>query len=123
MPTSTDKNIRESFYTAYDAIINCAILANRYVPTLENVLFKSEVKNVDLYKKRIAVVELLASIQPLIFFQYESEHVISMRNILNYYALPGSVIWQQIAVGMIFIRLDSTRINIFLMHIYIPRIP
>jgi len=75
-------------------------MCNRYIPTLENVLFESERKNTDLYKKRIVVVELLVSIQPLIFFQHESEHVLSIQNILNYYALSGSVIWQRIAVSI-----------------------
>ncbi|EZA62355.1 hypothetical protein X777_03389 [Ooceraea biroi] len=73
-------------------------IADKYVPTLENVFFKSETKNVDLYKKRTVVVELLASIQPLVFFQYETEHSLCIQNILNYYASPGSVIWQRIAL-------------------------
>lgn len=45
-------------------------------------------------------VELLASIQPLIFFQHEAEHMLSIQNILYYYASPGSVIWQRIAVSI-----------------------
>jgi hypothetical protein len=40
------------------------------------------------------------SIQPLIFFQHETEHVLSIQNILNYYASPGSVIWQRITVSI-----------------------
>lgn len=47
------------------------------------------------------VVELLASIQPLIFFQHEIGHVLSVQSVLRYYALPGSVIWQQIAVSTV----------------------
>lgn len=44
-------------------------------------------------------VELLASLQPFIFFQYEAEHTLSIQNILYYYASAGSIIWEQIAVS------------------------
>jgi len=66
---------------------------------LENVLLKSETESIDLYKKRIMTVELLASIQPLIFFQHET--TLSIQNILYYYASSGSVIWQRMAVSTI----------------------
>lgn len=45
-------------------------------------------------------IELLASVQPLIFFQREAEHILSIQNILEYYALPGSDIWQRVAVSI-----------------------
>lgn len=44
-------------------------------------------------------VELLVGLQPLIFFQHEAEHILSIQNILYYYASSGSIIWQQIAVS------------------------
>lgn len=72
----------------------------RYIPTLMNVLLKSETESIDLYKKRIMAVELLASIQPLIFFQHEITHPLSIENILYYYASFGSIIWQRIAVSI-----------------------
>jgi len=67
---------------------------------------KKEAESIDLYKKRIMAVELLASIQPLIFFQHEAEHMLSIQNILYYYASPGSVIWQRIAVSITVILLE-----------------
>lgn len=52
------------------------------------------------YKKRIIAVELLVSLQPFIFFQHtEAEHILSIQNILYYYASSGSIIWEQIAVS------------------------
>lgn len=63
------------------------------------MLLKSETESIDLYKKRIMAVELLASIQPLIFFQYETAHTLSIQNVLYYYASSGSIIWQRIAVS------------------------
>ncbi|XP_012217019.1 uncharacterized protein [Linepithema humile] len=76
-------------------------IADKYIPNiLENALFKREAESIDLYKKRIMAVELLISIQPLIFFQHEAEHMLSIQNILYYYASPGSVIWQRIALAV-----------------------
>lgn len=75
-------------------------IADKYIPTLENVLLKSETESIDLYKKRIMAVELLASIQPLIFFQYETAHTLSIQNVLYYYASSGSIIWQRIALAV-----------------------
>lgn len=74
-------------------------IADKYIPVLENVLLKSETESIDLYKKRIMAVELLASIQPLVFFQHEASHTLSIQNILYYYASSGSVIWQRMALS------------------------
>lgn len=60
-------------------------------------------ESITIYKKRIMAIELLASVQPLIFFQHEAEHILSIQNILEYYALPGSAIWQRVAVSIDFI--------------------
>lgn len=67
---------------------------------MESVLLKDEKENVEFNKKKIMAVELLASIQPLRFFQRKAEHVLSIENILNLYASPGSSIWQQIIVSV-----------------------
>lgn len=75
-------------------------IADKYMPTLKNVLFKKEVDSVDHYKKRIMAVELLVSLQPFIFFQHEAEHTLSIQNILYYYASSGSIIWEQIALAV-----------------------
>lgn len=72
---------------------------NRYIPTLENVfLIKCEKESIDLYKKRVMAVELLASIQPLIFFQHDITHTLSIQNILHY-VVPGSIIGERVAVS------------------------
>lgn len=73
---------------------------DRYIHRLEDVFLKDEKENIDSHKKRIMAVELLACIQPLIFFQYDSTHVLSIQNVLYCYALPGSAIWQRIAVSI-----------------------
>ncbi|XP_028049684.1 uncharacterized protein LOC105838498 [Monomorium pharaonis] len=75
-------------------------IADKYIPTLQNVLLKSETESMDLYKKRIMAVELLASIQPLIFFQHEASHTLSIQNVLYYYASCGSIIWQRMALAV-----------------------
>lgn len=75
-------------------------IADKYIPTLQSVLLKNEVETLDHYKKRKLAVELLASLQPLIFFQHEAEHILSIQNILYYYASSGSIIWQQIALAV-----------------------
>ncbi|KAL6260961.1 hypothetical protein P5V15_008489 [Pogonomyrmex californicus] len=75
-------------------------IADKYIPTLENVLIKNEMESKDFHKKRIMSVELLASIQPLIFFQQEASHTLSISNILYFYASFGSVIWHRIALAV-----------------------
>ncbi|XP_011869866.1 PREDICTED: uncharacterized protein LOC105563141 [Vollenhovia emeryi] len=72
-------------------------VADKYIPTLESVLIKSETGNVAFYKKKIMAVELLVCIQPILLFQHETTHMLSMQNVLHYYASPGSIIWQLIA--------------------------
>lgn len=79
--------------------MDCNLYVDRYIPTLQSVLLKNEIDSVDHYKKRIMAVELLASLQPLIFFQHEAEHTLSIQNTLYYYASSGSIIWEQIAVS------------------------
>lgn len=73
-------------------------VADRYIPTLENVLLKEEKININGNKKNIMAMELLASIQPLILFQQKIDSPLSVHNVLNF-ALPGSVLWQKIAVS------------------------
>ncbi|XP_012150937.1 uncharacterized protein LOC100879608 [Megachile rotundata] len=74
-------------------------VADKYIPTLENVLLKEEKENVDGSKKKIMAMELIASIQPLIFFQHEPQSPLSIHTILNF-APPGSALWQKIALSV-----------------------
>ncbi|XP_076243493.1 uncharacterized protein LOC143184856 [Calliopsis andreniformis] len=74
-------------------------IADKYIPTLESVLLKEEKENIDGNKKRIMAMELLASIQPLIFFQHGPESPLSVENVLKF-APPGSALWQRIALAV-----------------------
>ncbi|KOX79847.1 hypothetical protein WN51_11458 [Melipona quadrifasciata] len=74
-------------------------VADRYIPTLENVLLKEEKININGNKKSITAMELLASIQPLILFQQKIDSPLSVHNVLKF-ALPGSVLWQKIALSI-----------------------
>ncbi|XP_006614396.1 uncharacterized protein LOC102674875 [Apis dorsata] len=71
--------------------------ADKYIPTLENVLLKEDKENIDDNKKRILAMELLASIQPLILFQQELQSPLSVHSVLKY-ALSSSILWQKIAL-------------------------
>ncbi|XP_072762409.1 uncharacterized protein [Anoplolepis gracilipes] len=88
-------------------------IADKYIPTLQSVLLKKEEnygdeyknpekkrKREDVCKRKIMVTELLMNLQPLIFFQHEAEHILSIQNILHYYASSGSIIWGQIALAV-----------------------
>lgn len=77
-----------------------SIFVARYIPIMESAFLKDEKESVEISKKRIMAVELLANIQPLRFFQHKPEHVLSVQNILYLYASPGSFIWYQIAVSI-----------------------
>ncbi|XP_076635158.1 uncharacterized protein LOC143348592 [Colletes latitarsis] len=74
-------------------------VADKYIPTLENVLLKEEKENIVGNKKKTAAMELLASVQPLIFFQHEAESALSVDNVLIH-APPGSALWQRIALAI-----------------------
>ncbi|KAK9301262.1 hypothetical protein QLX08_006336 [Tetragonisca angustula] len=74
-------------------------VADRYIPILENVLLKEEKININGNKKSIMAMELLASIQPLILFQQKIDSPLSVHNVLKF-ALPGSVLWQKIALSI-----------------------
>ncbi|XP_012057996.1 PREDICTED: TAF6-like RNA polymerase II p300/CBP-associated factor-associated factor 65 kDa subunit 6L [Atta cephalotes] len=87
-------------------------IADKYIPTLENVLLKCEMENFEFYKKRIMAVELLASIQPLIFFQHDTAHTLSIQNILYYYASFGSVIWERIALAICALMKSQDSLNL-----------
>ncbi|EGI69529.1 hypothetical protein G5I_01819 [Acromyrmex echinatior] len=87
-------------------------IADKYIPTLENVLLKCEMENFEFYKKRIMAVELLASIQPLIFFQHDTAHTLSIQNILYYYASFGSVIWERIALAVCALMKSQDSLNL-----------
>lgn len=73
-------------------------IIERYIPILENVLLKEEKASIDGDKKTIMAMELLASVQPLILFQQELESPLSVHYFLKF-ALPGSFLWQKIAVS------------------------
>ncbi|XP_031835493.2 uncharacterized protein LOC116428242 [Nomia melanderi] len=74
-------------------------VADKYFPILENVLLKEEKESVDGEKKKTMAMELLASIQPLIFFQHGPDSSLSIENVLKY-APPGSALWQKIALAV-----------------------
>ncbi|XP_053983275.1 uncharacterized protein LOC128886913 isoform X2 [Hylaeus anthracinus] len=74
-------------------------VADKYIPTLENVLLREEKEITVGSKKKTTAMELLASVQPLIFFQHESESALSVENVLKY-APPGSALWQRIALAI-----------------------
>lgn len=61
---------------------------------------KEEKENTDGRKKRMMAMELLASIQPLIFFQHEPESPLSIENVLRF-APFGSALWEKIAVSQV----------------------
>ncbi|XP_076752456.1 uncharacterized protein LOC143424337 isoform X1 [Xylocopa sonorina] len=74
-------------------------IADKYIPALENVLLREEKQNMDVNKKRTMAMELLASVQPLIFFQQELESPLSVHTILQF-SPPGTVLWQKIALAI-----------------------
>lgn len=82
---------------AHKLMLRWPSVADKYIPTLENVL-KDEKKITDATKKRAIAIELLACIQPLIFFREQIRSPLSIRNILNF-APAGSVLWQRIAIA------------------------
>lgn len=70
----------------------------RYIFTLETMFIKEEKKNSECNKKKAMAMELIASIQPLMFFQLEIESPLCVQTILRF-AQPGSAVWQKIAVS------------------------
>ncbi|XP_033197912.1 uncharacterized protein LOC117160921 [Bombus vancouverensis nearcticus] len=74
-------------------------IADKYIPMLENVLLKEEKVDINGNKKHILVMELLASIQPLMLFQQEIGSPLSVHTVLKF-ALPGSILWQKIALSI-----------------------
>lgn len=79
-------------------VIKSIFIVQRYIPMLENVLLKEEKVDINGNKKHILVMELLASIQPLMLFQQEIGSPLSVHTVLKF-ALPGSILWQKIAVS------------------------
>lgn len=79
-------------------VIKSIFIVQRYIPMLENVLLKEEKVDINGNKKHILVMELLASIQPLMLFQQEIDSPLSVHTVLKF-ALPGSILWQKIAVS------------------------
>ncbi|CAK9799283.1 hypothetical protein ANTQUA_LOCUS1949 [Anthophora quadrimaculata] len=87
-------------------------VADKYIPTLENVLLKEDKGIVDGSKKKIMAMELLASIQPLIFFQHEMDSPLSVHTVLKF-APSGSTLWQKIALAICaFIKSESHILDI-----------
>lgn len=68
-------------------------VADKYIPILEDILLKEEKENMDVNKKKMTAMELLASVQPLIFFHSDRESPLYIENILKF-APQSSVIWQ-----------------------------
>ncbi|XP_015438849.1 PREDICTED: uncharacterized protein LOC107193847 [Dufourea novaeangliae] len=74
-------------------------VADKYLPTLENVLLKQETESIVSEKKKTMAMELLASIQPLVFFQHEGMPAVSVENVLKD-APAGSALWHRIALAV-----------------------
>ena len=64
---------------------------------LEGILLQ-EMKDGTEIKKRLMAMELIAGVQPLVFFQQENNSPLSLEQILEF-ASPGSVLWHRIAVS------------------------
>lgn len=66
---------------------------------MEEILLKEEKETTEVIKKRMTAMELLASVQPLLFFHTDKESPLFIDNILKS-APSGSVIWQCMAVSI-----------------------
>lgn len=74
-------------------------VADKFVPMLEGVFDEDiKVENLNNDKRKLRAIELLAEVQPLLFYQKKSESLLSFINILNN-AQQGTKLWQQIAVS------------------------
>lgn len=95
-------NVEALFKTcALKLMLRWPSIADKFVPMLEGVLDKEEkLENPAINKRKLTAMELLAEIQPLIFFQKEPESLLSLKNIFNS-AQQGTALWQQIAVSFI----------------------
>ncbi|KAK0178815.1 hypothetical protein PV327_007663 [Microctonus hyperodae] len=75
-------------------------VVDKFVPMLKDVLLKDEKDNsVAIKKKRMTAMELLAGVQPLVYFQEKPGTPLSLANILPS-AKSGSTFWQQIALAI-----------------------
>lgn len=74
-------------------------VADKFTPMLEGVMLKNEQESIAINKKRTTALELLAGVQPLVFFRQEPGATLSLENVLKF-AVPGSALWEQIAVSL-----------------------
>ncbi|KAF7990385.1 hypothetical protein HCN44_000190 [Aphidius gifuensis] len=91
-------NVEALFKTcALKLMLRWPSVADKFVPMLEGVFdetIKSENSNND--KRKLRAIELLAEVQPLLFYQKKPDSLLSFNNILNN-AQQGTKLWQQIA--------------------------
>ena len=65
---------------------------------LEKILLQEVNDSFESRKKRLMAMELIAGVQPLLFFQQESNSPLSLEKVLQF-ATPGSVLWLRFAVS------------------------
>lgn len=62
-------------------------------------MLRQEVKDsFESRRKKLMAMELIAGVQPLLFFQQENNSPLSLENVLLF-ATPASVLWLRIAVS------------------------
>ncbi|XP_066585279.1 uncharacterized protein [Prorops nasuta] len=74
-------------------------IADKFVPTLENVLLMDEKNSFDANRRKTTSMELLASVQPLIFLNQEPNSPASLGNVLKS-APHGSVLWSRLLLAI-----------------------
>ncbi|XP_043268493.1 uncharacterized protein [Venturia canescens] len=93
-------NLESLFKTcALKLMLRWPAVADKFVPMLENVLLKEEKESPQINKKRMTAMELLAGVQPLIFYNREPQSLLSLENILRV-APVGSTLWERIAISV-----------------------
>lgn len=62
-------------------------------------MLRQEVKDsFESRRKKLMAMELIAGVQPLLFFQQENNSPLSLENVLSF-ATPASVLWLRLAVS------------------------
>lgn len=84
---------------AFKLMLRWPSAADKFIPVLEGMLCQEVKDSFESRRKKLMAMELIAGVQPLLFFQHENNSPLSLENVLNF-AAPGSVLWLRIAIAV-----------------------
>ncbi|KAL7301618.1 hypothetical protein TKK_0005628 [Trichogramma kaykai] len=91
-----NSNLESIFkHCSLNLMLKWPLVANKFIPKLKSIIKNDKYEK----KKKLIAFELIAGVDPLIFFKENVDHSLSLENVLMH-GKPGTILWHKIALAL-----------------------